>query len=390
MFVGIVCGFVLFGIALIALRDKIFYLIFGRSITNISDVIHDFKNVADALRSGNGNIATERAELALIDTFLFYSRGKVLKWGLGSLIGIIIGVAGISGSFLLFEQNKKLSEQTILLALQNEKSDIQNAIASLGMVDVIRSRLSKPKPKSIFDHKDSGLQFHVDGDCSIVSSKGIKLWETSNPSQIDAVVALAKSKEIGDQVVAALIHLTQDENQSVVLGALISLERAGKINLIEEISVSKVAAFLEIPSYAGLIRIFDSIVNGFLCDKCRIMLYRSQITMLSKEVTLSEVSGSIVNNSTHIFNRDKDIFKEVTVRTGHSFPNIFIGPGFRFEGDKYPFDLTSSVMDQSHFVHLMVNPDPKKNCSAAKKFTMNNRYFDYLEQDREKIVDPSK
>lgn len=250
-------------------RKKILGL-FGFIESSIAQVGESIVIVLGSVVEKDISKATEQTALLTSQILGWYSWATFYRWVINTSITLLVVFGGFAGSVLLFEQNKLLTEQTTQFTFQNQLMvlDVIREIRQFFLlgIDLSMDKQSKRIGKIKYQSKEKEVY---------LLPNAVK-FNNPNRSSIVQVINLGKKDGLTDSVKDALVSLLQDNNPTVVLGALQTLEGLGghtpkhlkivlrKINLSDITINSKVD-----------IEISDSIVENFSCENCNIKLINS-------------------------------------------------------------------------------------------------------------------
>jgi len=175
-------------------------------------------------------------------------------------VALSLLVAGIT-AFALFKQTSVLVDQSKELSIQNSLTSITVASDLRGIFKTV-------------ERYDSQRVGGFLGSGVGVTFANHQL-ETINYSAVDFVSRVVAQGDMEETAVEALNLLLSDDKSSVVLGALMSLERIGAQPMIEKIRVTRIMVDdVEIKSDLD-ITFIESKVSRFTCEKCKVQLARS-------------------------------------------------------------------------------------------------------------------
>lgn len=243
--VGILIGLTFSLFLVIVLRRWILERVLGRVEATIEEATTLVQSSIASAVKGDIDTSTEKATLAGKSFIGWYVWSNFYRWVIATNIFLLAVFAGLSGTVLLFEQIRRMDEQNLLLGKQtnelveqrqalnqqNDSIDVQNALLGLSIVDDLRERLRAVLRDSLDATRAKEFYQPIlrkDRSC-LVDYGGQETRGQPNNSSILAVVELAQSPAIGEQVVQALGYLVRDADESVALGATIALDQLQKI-----------------------------------------------------------------------------------------------------------------------------------------------------------------
>lgn len=114
----------------------ILWRFFRNAIGTLNQIVTEVFAAVLAQKNGDTAACFRHLQLAGQEGFAWYAPIATRRWMLQAALGLLIALAGLFGTVLVFrqtllmkEQNAKLIEQTGLLRDQNEKLDIQTVVA---------------------------------------------------------------------------------------------------------------------------------------------------------------------------------------------------------------------------------------------------------------------
>lgn len=266
-------------------RKPILERIIGRSLAGVDDISRTSVALLTAVVRGDTEKAIEEAGDLAQTGFAIYTFSGFYRWVIGTCAALVVAFGAFTGTVLLFEQNRKLEEQTMTLKAQNvlfqqqtnqsveqtRQFGRQNELLSLTLVSQIRQPFADQADVD-FNPMVSEIGWWQPDDeqnrCTISFDEGKKLRPQPNRSTISALTKLANSEQIGQSVIEALWFLTEDFDSTVKLGAILALDEMDLLGSDRSFSISNIhSSYLEIQSD---IRLFfsSSRVGPIKCDKC--------------------------------------------------------------------------------------------------------------------------
>ncbi|MEO0327503.1 MAG: hypothetical protein AAF217_02775 [Pseudomonadota bacterium] len=290
-FLGVVFCFVLGVIGLLFFRQRLFPGFFRNADSTADEISENLtRSIVEISKKEYGE-SIESASRALKSAIGWVAWAHFYRWVFGTCIAVLLAFGGIAGTALLFEQNKKLTEQTRQLALQSEQLSEQNALFSMTLVPELRSRLKSSGTETIIGNEREDV-IHNDG-CRL-KFLDAKLSSGPNLSTVGSVHSLTKSTYIGETVKEALRLLIHDQDSSVALGALLVLD---ELEVLEEDEAIRLRGLhirnLEIRSKVSLI-FENSHITRFKCPSCTVAI-RESVYLDSYSPQMSEISLSYVS-----------------------------------------------------------------------------------------------
>ncbi|MEL7132372.1 MAG: hypothetical protein AAGK77_08165 [Pseudomonadota bacterium] len=248
-------------------RDWILRRLFGRAEATLDEVSASLIAGVSAATAGDRAAATQHAQDVVQRGMGWYAWTGFYRWVIATAVALLLAFGAFMGTVLLFEQNRKLGEQTEVLRVQSERlaeqtgfmaaqtelmqaqterlreqteaAAMQNEIMSLNLVNEIREQLlasveTRPLGEwlatlGVEGATDPLVRYVTEGrSCSLYFSQTYPLHSAPSAATIGAVSGLAMSDALGDRVVDALRLLVDDTHGAVALGALLALHQVGE------------------------------------------------------------------------------------------------------------------------------------------------------------------
>ena len=298
----------IFGALTVFLVVLVLFLLFGDFLLKKLglEVKNDLKGVLDSssdlltnLVDGDSKGSIESAKNLSNILVTWYSWSSLYRWVFQTCIALLVSFAAFSGTILIFEQIRKIEEQTDQLKLQGDSLSIQNELLSLSMTQEFRTQLSSGSrltiPNSfLYDFPECESNKIITENVHILSE--VSLENNPNPSVVSSLSKLTENEKIKGKVIDSLNSLVRDESGKVALGALKALEETGLESDDAEILIKNV--FLKDMRLNGELNIVfeDSYLEGFTCDKCEILMVNSYGKNLNVEKLSSNSSWIDVEN----------------------------------------------------------------------------------------------
>lgn len=273
---------------------------------------HSFELIGATTR-GDKELVANKTQM-LVRSFLgWYAWSSFYRWVIRTNMALLIAFGGFAGTVLLFEQNRRLEEQTIeligqrkQLEEQNSRFDIQNELLGLSLTSELRERLRPvaDKQKGLGLTRNTVSTFgDTSGHSCTLSLINSALGSVSNASSVEAVAKLAQSQYIGKSVVSTLETLLKDDDDGVALGALVALDSLGKVPPGTRIFISGKSIFgLNLQSDVD-ISFSNSFLLNFRCSNCTASLF-SAVSVSSVVNQYLIVEDSIISNQSIMLPED--------------------------------------------------------------------------------------
>lgn len=243
-------------------RKYILRTMLGLTEATTSQVTGAATNIALAVAKRDTEQAIEGVGEFSKTLTAWYAWQSFYRWVIRTAFLLVLGVAGLTGTVLLFQQNEKIDDQT-------DRIDVQNAMLALDLTDDFRQRLTSSElafwgPENVSDLSN----FPGNQACSLGYKLGFESGTVANQSTILSIVELAADSVVGDQVVAAIKPLLFDNDQFVALSALLVLDQLGKVP--EDTQIFLDQAFIYDLSISSSVEIsFNrSVVSYLNCPNC--------------------------------------------------------------------------------------------------------------------------
>lgn len=251
-------------------RDRILKRFLPRAGGSYNSLIASVENVVNSIidrESANAGIEVRQLTQNLFEWYIWTN---FYRWVIRTASGIIFLFGATIGTILIFEQNKKLDEQTLAIQFQNERFQEQIELSSLAIGADLRARLLDAAiVEKVVYTEDHDVPVARDGFCKAMLVFDEVLARSPNQSTISSISSLALEPLVGERVISALVHLTRDNDASVVLGALQALDQAGKSDLIESVRLESVFLDQDIENFSGEVQLEGSVMLAD-CPDCKL------------------------------------------------------------------------------------------------------------------------
>lgn len=351
---GTIAGLVVLVVVALFFRNAILRRVLRRGEASLEDVTAALVTTISSASAGD-RAAAEKSAVALGQTFAgWWAWANLYRWVIASALGLLLAFGAFTGTVLLFEQNRKLGEQTETLRTQTralqiqtqrlteqtefmrsqtglmqaqterlrdqiEQAAMQNEILTLSLVSELRNQMlasaSEVTMEEIFVDADfvgpwGLLAGNIDASCAIGVRESDTLQRPPSRAVIQALVRLARDGRLVEQVREALGFLLTDENGAVALGAYMALSELGLDDdraperlhglFIEDVRINATGALL-----------FDnSIVSTLRCPGCSFAFEQSIVgrieaadVLVRRSIVFQPEPGSVVGGSV-IFEED--------------------------------------------------------------------------------------
>ncbi len=263
-------------IILMLCRDRILRFLNIKVTTKAEDVVSiTARTIGDAL-SGNTQAVKENSEEFAKIAVSWYAWTSFYRWVIGTAIALLVAFAGLAGTALFIEQNRRLETQNKYILNQNELIQNQNDIQSVLLAENLRAPfLNEP---TLSDSPGIFRGEYQAESCKLMGSPDIELYRSPNGREVDVLVSLGEKKSIGDHVKKLLVNQLQDSNPTAALGALMALDRLGAVPKKASVTLRRISiGNLKIKAPVTL-NIIESSVGNLDCKKCTLLFRKS--TML--------------------------------------------------------------------------------------------------------------
>ncbi|WP_147110301.1 hypothetical protein [Tateyamaria sp. syn59] len=320
VFVAVAALVVVLVIALF-FRDWILRRLFGRAEATLDDVSASLIAGVSAATAGDRAAATQHAQEVVQRGMGWYAWTGFYRWVIATAVALLLAFGAFMGTVLLFEQNRKLGEQTEVLRVQTERlaeqtgfmaaqtelmqaqterlreqteaAAMQNEILTLNLVNEIRDlMLATVETRTLGEWLEvlgrqgtsDPLASYASDDatCSLYFNFQHVLHTPPSAATLGAVATLAQGESMGPRVRDALALLTLDRNGGVALGALLVLDMIGTPKTDNEVTLRNlfVEERVELQSDAHVLRIEASYLGNFACPDCDVYLSGSYYLQL--------------------------------------------------------------------------------------------------------------
>lgn len=293
-------------------RDRLLRRVLGTAETSLDDVLASLVKGVSAAAHGDRDTAEAEAHAFAKSATGWYVWSGFYRWVIASALGLLLAFGAFTGTVLLFEQNRKLSEQTVLMGQQGDlmqaqtdrleeqstQFQLQNEIMMISLVSELRAQLELTVERTTLGEvlEDEGTDpeemyapaFLVTGEsCALGWNPDASLSYPPSQPIIEAVIDLGIERQISGRVIRALEYLLLDRDSAIAFGALQALDR-----LVDDVDVEDVYFENLIVTDTALngrhdLHFDDSLVSGFTCFDCDLELANS----FSFDTKVSETSA---------------------------------------------------------------------------------------------------
>ncbi|MEM6563234.1 MAG: hypothetical protein AAF665_02240 [Pseudomonadota bacterium] len=239
----------------LALRSVILRGVVKRGEASIEEVAGSLvASVRAAAEKDAEGAAREADKLARVAVG-WYAWSSFYRWVIASALGLLLAFASFTGTVLLFEQIRKLEEQTSVMRAQQEvmqaqtsfmenqtarlqeqteQARMQNEIMTLSLVSELRNQiLNSVEDVSLVEfwkevdgvNTSEPMFVSKDGNCRMGLSTDARVQKPAGVATQLALTELAHSGMLGERVVRALEFLLLDSNGAVAFTALVVLDK---------------------------------------------------------------------------------------------------------------------------------------------------------------------
>ncbi|MBY5935353.1 hypothetical protein KUV51_20270 [Tateyamaria omphalii] len=312
-------------------RGWILRRMFGRAEATLDDVSASLISGVSAATAGDREAATKHAQELVQRGMGWYAWTGFYRWVIATAVALLLAFGAFMGTVLLFEQNRKLGEQTEALRtqterlteqtdfmrvqteavqaqvqlmsqqtesmrLQNDRMDaqtqqmtLQNELVMLDLVDKLRGQFKSTSTemslRDILNEVGVLVTMPVvkgtDDGCLLTWNFEHTLARPASPATLATVEGLARNPLLRGRMLDALLLLTQDDDSAVALSALQVLSRLnpgeelGERWLDLEVTLRGVfVGDLNLDTRA-LVFLNDTYVERFACESCSLYIERS-------------------------------------------------------------------------------------------------------------------
>ena len=243
----------------------------------INNVASSAGHIIAAAVTGDRDAVTHQGRRLAHELIAWYSWNSFYRWVISTCISLLIAIAAFSGTVLLFDQNRKIGEQT-------EKMEVQNELMTLPVLADLRETLmSETKHSRTFPRK-------FETNSCMLSAHVEAIYPQPRRSDISAIKRLGDNPQLKKIVISSLIALLDDPNPTVAYGALLVLDQWDAIPevhrnfLVENISIAESSVKSDIA-----LKFNNSYIQQFSCDTCSVELTAS----VAEEVDVRELKIGI-------------------------------------------------------------------------------------------------
>ncbi|MEL6464765.1 MAG: hypothetical protein AAFQ58_07335 [Pseudomonadota bacterium] len=316
-------------------RDWILRRLFGRAEATLDEVSASLIAGVSAATAGDRAAATQHAQDVVQRGMGWYAWTGFYRWVIATAVALLLAFGAFMGTVLLFEQNRKLGEQTEVLRVQSERlaeqtgfmaaqtelmqaqterlreqteaAAMQNEIMALNLVNEIRNQMLatiETKPLRDWLRKDpkAGWEeplFTFEDEqqsCALGFNLDYELSSAPSAATLGAILALAKSPALGESVIEALQLLVEDTHGGVVLGALYVLEDVAQSFRHPYVWVENVIVRhgVGLHHFQSQITFTSSYLNSVSCTDCELHAGGSYVAIST--MSPQTAAGSVLVN----------------------------------------------------------------------------------------------
>ncbi|APX12781.1 hypothetical protein [Tateyamaria omphalii] len=315
----VVAGLVVALVVALFFRDWILRKLFGRAEATLDDVSASLIAGVSAASAGDRDAATAHAQALVQRGMGWYAWTGFYRWVIATAVALLLAFGAFMGTVLLFEQNRKLGEQTEVLRAQGERlaeqtgfmqaqtelmqaqterlqeqteaAALQNEIAMLNLVSDLRTRMLASARRVSLAEAIGEVDYPLpaktrlinqEETCEVYVNTGVELTYPPNGATRAAILGLAANSRLAEQVQQALVFLLQDDEPAVVMGAILILDSLDITPPDDLFSIRNgilPAVWLDLE---WRLAFSDSIVHMLRCPACVVtvtgsLLYTSQV-----------------------------------------------------------------------------------------------------------------
>ncbi|WP_299046839.1 hypothetical protein [uncultured Tateyamaria sp.] len=311
-----VAGLVLALVVALFFRDWILRKLFGRAEATLDDVSASLIAGVSAASAGDRDAATAHAQALVQRGMGWYAWTNFYRWVIATAVALLLAFGAFMGTVLLFEQNRKLGEQTEVLRAQGERlaeqtgfmeaqtalmqaqterleeqtaaAAMQNEIMSLSLVTEIRAQmLATIEERSLGEwlqlHGSVGADMplatyaRTEESCRVWLDQAHILASSPSAATVGAIAELTARGTLGEDVLGALELLTRDRNGGVALGAIMVLDLVGHPTGTGTVRMQNVIVEdrVQFRSDAHALEFDGSYVTGLRCEGCEVQMQNS-------------------------------------------------------------------------------------------------------------------
>jgi hypothetical protein len=373
----------------LALRGVILRGVLKRGEASIEDVAASLVAGVRAAAEKDAEAAAREADKLARVAVGWYAWSSFYRWVIASALGLLLAFASFTGTVLLFEQIRKLEEQTSVMRSQQELMDaqtrfmesqtarleeqteqarMQNEIMTLGLVSELRAQM-------MTSIRETGLRQYlsdlgIDGvdDAMLISgdppeSCGMGLSSTARivspaapPVQL-AIANLARDGMLADRVIEALEFLLKDTHGGVAFTALMVLDRIDW-PVSGTVFIDGLAAHDVSLKNSYRLSFDNSLLMGFSCEQCALRATGSLLMSVSPTVR------GLGNAQTFAPDRLKDYRRPGPVFLTESQPDA-----------DWAMELEVAGPLVQSGLRAFIDADEGAACDQLKRMAQNSRLF---------------
>lgn len=263
-------------------REKILGRLFGVANATAVDVTEGAIGATVAVAKADWTRAELETKNLARSVVSMWAWSSFYRWVIGTAIALLLAFGTFTGTVLLFEQIRKLEEQTKLMALQSKlmegqlaQADIQNEILTLSLTRELRAQIKESSAEVMLsdllteepDEQGEMKFVSVEALCS-ANLIDRKVRQPPSQSVVDDIVAKAQSGVLSNKFRVAVERLLNDSDPVVSLGALLVSDKLGDLHGKQEFNFRNMF-FSGIEFQENIkVNLYESIVGDVSCDDC--------------------------------------------------------------------------------------------------------------------------
>lgn len=375
-------------ILLIVFRNVLLQWALKRSEVSAVDVAQSAFKAFSSAANGNVEEASENGADLVRVGLAWYTWSSFYRWVIRTAIALLVIFTGVTGTVLLFEQNKKLGEQTLQLIAQTQSFEQQNELLGLSIVEELRTRLSTGRqPISLLPKIGVSSAY----GCRVqVAKDRPPLFKSPNPSSVKAIAALLDSSHLGQNVQDALVYLLEDSDSAVALGALKTLDIAGSVPQGTRIDLNDIQIQDMAIDAPVEIVIRDSVTSGFDCQNCRIILLQSVFEAVSVRKIEATYDSYISARNWKgngqgwyaVTGENVEVKFSQNSIINHEYPSVVLNSDNSFVSNYRKRTLSALPRRPEFSDKTGISSNPAKACEMLAKFCRNNKFFECSSRSR--------
>ena len=279
---GAIAMLVVVLVTILVFRDAILRRILKKSEVTLDELTERAVSFASSLAQRDADrIESEAKEIAKSISG-WWAWSNLYRWVIGTALALLLAFGAFTGTVLLFEQTKKVSEQTTQFAMQNDlmsltlvselRSQLVHTVDEINVVNAIEDALLD----SFFEVSGvADARIWFEHGCSLKMNEELALLRPPSEATLQAIENMAERDLLGAHIRSALKNLLLDRNDAVVFGAAWILAKLDELPDDSELVFNKLAVIALPVDFPVRVEFYRSFLMGVTCEACEIEMHDS-------------------------------------------------------------------------------------------------------------------